>query len=292
MLEIYQLEQLVTIAKEGTISKAAQKMMISQPGLTRSIQKLEEELGLKLFDRQKNKVTLNKNGEMAVAFAQEILQKKDQMINDLRKFDRLNQIIHIGSQAPAPAWAITHLLKEKYPEAQIDYVIESNEEKLLEGLVNHDFNYIVLTRELKLKEMVCQSLFEEQLFLSVPSNHPLASLNEISFANLNGQSVLLLSHIGFWNEICQKMIPKSHLLFQDDTAVLEELTRMSALPNFRSNITLIREGEQNRSTIPITDPEAHVQYYGLFMKEDYQRFNFLKNAISQIDWAQTKQSSK
>ena len=53
MLELYQLEQLVTIANEGTISKAAEKLMISQPGLTRSIQRLEEDLELKLFDRQK-----------------------------------------------------------------------------------------------------------------------------------------------------------------------------------------------------------------------------------------------
>ena len=56
---------------------------------------------------------------------------------------------------------------------------------------------------------------------------------EISFSDLNGQSVLLLSRIGFWNEVCQRMIPESHLLFQDDPSVFNELTKMSALPNFK-----------------------------------------------------------
>lgn len=59
MIELYQLEQLITIAQSGTISKAAEKLLISQPGLTRSIQRLEEDLDLKLFDRTKNKITLN-----------------------------------------------------------------------------------------------------------------------------------------------------------------------------------------------------------------------------------------
>ena len=60
MIEFYQLEQLVTIAKEGTLSKAAEVLLISQPALTRSIQRLEDDLNIKLFDRKKNKITFNK----------------------------------------------------------------------------------------------------------------------------------------------------------------------------------------------------------------------------------------
>ncbi len=58
MIEMYQLEQLLTIYKTGTISKAAEEMHISQPGLTRSIQRLEEDLGLQLFNRKKIKLSL------------------------------------------------------------------------------------------------------------------------------------------------------------------------------------------------------------------------------------------
>ena len=43
--------------------------------------------------------------------------------------------------------------------------------------------------------------------LSVPPAHPLTPFKEISFSDLDGQSVLLLSHIGFWNEVCKQMIP-------------------------------------------------------------------------------------
>lgn len=56
MIEFYQLEQLVTIAKEGALSKAAEVLLISQPALTRSIQRLEDDLNIKLFDRKKIKL--------------------------------------------------------------------------------------------------------------------------------------------------------------------------------------------------------------------------------------------
>ncbi len=55
MLEIMQLEQLIAIAKNRTISKAAEELNLSQPALSRSIQKLERALGVTLFERQKTR---------------------------------------------------------------------------------------------------------------------------------------------------------------------------------------------------------------------------------------------
>ena len=73
MYELNQLMQLAAIADAGTISAAAEELNISQPALSRSVQKLEEELGVRLFDRSKNKITLNETGELAVEYARKII---------------------------------------------------------------------------------------------------------------------------------------------------------------------------------------------------------------------------
>ena len=65
MIEFNQLKHLVAIAKNKTISKAAEELLISQPGLTKSMQRLEEDLGLSLFNSKKNKIELNDNGLLA-----------------------------------------------------------------------------------------------------------------------------------------------------------------------------------------------------------------------------------
>lgn len=66
MMELYLLEQLIAFSRQGTLSGAAEKLHISQPALSQSMKKLEESLGVSLFERSKNKIALNENGIMAV----------------------------------------------------------------------------------------------------------------------------------------------------------------------------------------------------------------------------------
>ena len=62
MIEIYLLEQLATFEECKTLSKAAEKLLVSQPALSRSMQKLEDKIGVRLFERSKNRIFLNKYG--------------------------------------------------------------------------------------------------------------------------------------------------------------------------------------------------------------------------------------
>ena len=284
-MELYQLKQLVTIAKAGTISKAAEELLISQPGLTRSIQKLEEELGLSLFDRKKNKVTLNDNGEMAVKYATRILEEATTMVEQLQAYDRSKRIISIGSCAPAPIWGLVHIFKQRYPEMQLEHTLINDNEKLIEGLKKQDYSIIVLPHAYEDPHYISTELFEEHLYLSVPPAHPLSMFKEISFHDLDGESILLLSRIGFWNEICIKMIPNSHLLVQQDNMIYNEILRASALPNFKSNITLLKEKNQaTRIAVPISDKEARLTYYAVYKKENKALFSNLKEDFKTIDW--------
>ena len=59
MIETYLLENLVAFGDYGTLSEAAEKLHVSQPSLTRSMQKLEDEIGVPLFERTKNRISLN-----------------------------------------------------------------------------------------------------------------------------------------------------------------------------------------------------------------------------------------
>lgn len=290
MIEFYQLEQLLTIAREGTLSKAAEVLLISQPALTRSMQRLEEELGIKLFNRKKNKIELNQNGKLAVELFEKLLNEKEQIISTLQAYNRSQFEINIGSCAPAPIWGLRHILSKQYPDMQIHDVLDSHEDVLLNGLKNYEFSIIVLNHPVDVPNYECIELFNENLFLSVPPAHPLALFKDISFDDLNGESVLLLSRIGFWNEICQKVIPQSHLLFQEDGQVFNELIKASALPNFRSDITMLTDEREteNRIAIPITNDEAHVTYYAIYDKNNKKLFAFLQEAMKNINWKEVQ----
>ena len=64
MFELYQLEQLLAVSECGTLSQAAEQLHLSQSALSRSMQRLEAELQVTLFTRQKNRIELNECGRM------------------------------------------------------------------------------------------------------------------------------------------------------------------------------------------------------------------------------------
>lgn len=288
MIEFSQLEQLVAIKEEGTISKAADKLYISQPGLTRSIQRLEEDLELTLFDRKKNKVVLNDNGEMAVELAKKVLKERNHMIDQLQAYDKSKHAIQFASCAPAPTWGLTYIIHNLYPDMKITSEIISDDKEMINKLKDNEYSLIILNNPMESRGYICQELFSEYLYISVPKDHKLSHYKEISFKELDGESILLLSKIGFWNQLCISHLPHSHLLYQDDALVFNEIIKTSALPNFRSNITLIKEGiEDGRMAIPIIDNEAKVIYYAIYKKESKKLFSSLKKYFDTLNWKET-----
>ena len=97
MIEIYLLEQLAAFAQYGTLSKAAEELHISQPALSRSMKKLEEDLGVKLFVRESKKISLNETGQLAAALAQSQVNQNKEMVSRVIAFDRSLHSIRIGA---------------------------------------------------------------------------------------------------------------------------------------------------------------------------------------------------
>jgi DNA-binding transcriptional LysR family regulator len=71
-IELSLLEQLVSVAHYGSLSAASAATHLTQPTLSRSMQKLEREIGAPVFERKKNKIVLNENGQIAIEYANRI----------------------------------------------------------------------------------------------------------------------------------------------------------------------------------------------------------------------------
>ena len=102
MLDLNELEQITAFADMGTLSLAAEKLHISQPTITRTMQHLEEIFGVSLFIRGKNKIMLNDTGIKAVEQARQLLLAADNALRTVRAFDKSLHTITISSCAPAP----------------------------------------------------------------------------------------------------------------------------------------------------------------------------------------------
>lgn len=271
MAEINQLEQLLAFYKYGTLSKAAEVLHISQPALSRSMQKLEEQLGVTLFDRHKNKMKLNDTGSLAIDYAQKIVDQSKDMERVLKAYEKSKMTISVGSCAPAPLWEVMPMLYSFYPEMTILSEIKKDNE-LMDGLNNNSYN-IIITHKIPEEEYIeYVKLGEENLFITLPHNHRLANRDNVYMKDLDGSVMLLMGNIGFWYDIAVNKMPNTNFLIQRDEYSFTELLKASALPAFTTDRALRNsnfsnsKAWSNRKIIPILDDEVHVKFYCVYKK--------------------------
>ena len=261
-MEFEQMRQLDAIARCGTISKAAEELHLSQPALSRSVRRLEAELGQSLFDRTHNSVTLNDAGCLAVEFARTILRDERAMRDAFADLARRQRTLLVGTVAPAPVWRLTALTVERFPGTLLNPVTLP-EDEVERRLMNREVDLAITLRPMILPTMQSTRLMTEDLFFCLPQNHPLAGRDALSFADLDGESFLVLDEVGFWMDMLRRTMPHAHIVEQTDRMVFEQLARTTDLITFATNITRERRSTEvpGRVVVPIVDADAHATFY-------------------------------
>lgn len=111
-MELEQLRQLDVIARYGTLQAAADRLHISQSALSRSLKRLEDDLGQQLFDRTRNSLQINANGRLALEHAQLILAEERRMRDDFNALAKRARTVRVASIAPAPTWRLSSIILE------------------------------------------------------------------------------------------------------------------------------------------------------------------------------------
>lgn len=268
MLNLEELEQLVAFKELGTLSKVAEQFLISTPSLSRSMQHLEEDFGVTLFDRSANRISLNETGERAVQVARRILETSQQGIKEVRDFDQSLKTITVVSVAPAPLWSLLPTLTSLYPDKQIQHKICSTSQAL-EAIEKDTADLVVLPFPYEDNKVDCLPYLKESLDIVVPLDHALAKESKISFSAIDGYNFLLMNQIGFWNDLVRGKMPASKFLVQSSRFEFEELANNSILPRFATNLSKDRKMlHTERAIIPLSDPEAKVTYYLVSLNTD------------------------
>lgn len=261
-MDFDQLRQLDAIDREGTISAAAERLHLSQPALSRSMQRLEAELGQPLFDRTGRRSTLNAAGRTALEHARRILREEQLMRDALAVRPSASKSLVVGTVAPAPLWRLTSLLAERLPQAVL--TSQTLSQQTLERAVLNDTVDLGLSLRPTMLPTIRSALFmTESLSVALPAAHPLAGRQNLSAAELDGETFLLFNQIGFWQDFCDKCFPRSRFVVQDDRVLFEQYAKTSDLPYFVTDAA--GEGDvtppAGRVVVPLRDTSAHATFY-------------------------------
>lgn len=139
----------------------------------------------------------------------------DDIVNQIQQFDHSQRTLSISSCAPAPLWKIEPSLKFSCKIEETDV--------LLQKLNNDVYQIIIIPYKISNKNLICSKYGEEHLYFSLPLSHPLVSKNRLYFKDLDGETMLLRSKLGYWHNIHYKTMPHTRFLVQDEHMLLMNL---------------------------------------------------------------------
>jgi LysR family hydrogen peroxide-inducible transcriptional activator len=193
-MELEQLRHFLKVAETGNFTRAAEAVGLSQPALSRSIARLEEELGQPVFERQTRQVTLTDAGRSLHARAQQIVALADDAKAEICDDGQTGRI-RVGAIPTIAPFFLPEFLRDlcrRFPRATV-IVEEETTGDLLHKLADGVIDLALLVRPVEAKYLQMEDLFEEELLLVMSSDHPLRDKRQVRLADIESLPFVLLN---------------------------------------------------------------------------------------------------
>jgi LysR family transcriptional regulator, hydrogen peroxide-inducible genes activator len=194
-MEMQQLRYVVAVARTGNFSRAAEQCHVSQPSLSQQIQKLEDELGERLFERMKREARLTSHGEALLRRAVRILEEVDAAKREAADArDLLRGTLTIGVLPTLAPYLLPELMAvftETYPALDI-VVQEDTTARLLKLAHSYEIDVALASQPIQDERLEVRELFAEELLLALPPGHPLTRKRTVAAGDLEGERLIVM----------------------------------------------------------------------------------------------------
>jgi len=230
-MNLKDLRYVIAIAETGSFSKAAERCFVSQPALSSQVRKLEETLGVKIFDRGSREVVPTEAGAVVVAHARRIVREAELLVNAVKAAGaREGAPVSLGAFPTLAPYLFPRLvpaLTERHPELRLT-LIEEKTDTLLAMLHEGRLDLALLALPVPLEGLEARSLFSEDFLVCVRGDHPLASAESLHYEDLKGEELLLLDEGHCMRDQALEVCAMRELNFRRDYSAtsLETLRQM------------------------------------------------------------------
>jgi LysR family hydrogen peroxide-inducible transcriptional activator len=221
-MELHQLRYFMAVARFSSFTRAAEHEHVAQPSLSQQICKLEDELGVRLFDRLGRGVRMNPFGERFQEHGRRVLEEVAGARQDMDEMLGLRRgCVWVGAIPTVAHYLLPRTLAafaKAHPEISVN-VREDLTQSLLGQLVAGDLDLALLSMPVKRPEFVAQPLFNEKLLLAVPSRHRFwRRRRPVPFGEVADEPFLLLKDGHCFRDdvlrVCKRCRLNPHVVFE------------------------------------------------------------------------------
>ena len=217
-----QLQYVLTLAHEGSFSKAADILNITQPSLSQYIKKIEQEVGITLFDRTNGDVRITDAGRVYIATARQILDLEHQMETSISEIagNKTGSLI-IGAapyRAASMMPAIAKMFQSIHPGIHL-VVREGTTAELVEGMEHGEYDLALTLLPIDGRMFHWEKVVEEELILAVPASFSGLSTTAmisrkyptVDASVLDGQNLVMLTETQYMQKQLQNILAEKKI---------------------------------------------------------------------------------
>jgi len=191
-MELHPLRVFLTVATEKSFSRAAEKLLRTQPAISLSIQRLEVELGEKLIDRSAKDLLLTDAGKVVLDYARRFENLQGELENALAEMrDKSAGRLTIGANESSTLYLLDHIerYRRQYPKIKVQ-IRRSLSSKIPAELIDGDLELGILTYDPEDERLVSNVIYRDHLAFIVSPHHRLAAQAEVSIRELSDEQFI------------------------------------------------------------------------------------------------------
>jgi DNA-binding transcriptional LysR family regulator len=191
-MELHSLRVFLTVANEKSFSRAAEKLLRTQPAISLSIQRLEQSLGEKLIDRSAKELLLTDAGKIVLEYARRFESIQGDLENALAELrDKSAGRLTIGANESSTLYLLDHIenYRQRYPRIKVQ-VRRSLSSKIPAELIDGDLELGILTYDPEDDRLVSRVIYTDHLAFIISPQHRLASRGDVPIAELGSETFI------------------------------------------------------------------------------------------------------
>lgn len=242
-MDLKQISYFLKVTECKNFSKAAKQLFVSQPSLSISMKKLEEEIGFSLFNRDKGELKLTEQGQQFHKRANSLLNHFKELQNDVEDISKHGSGTFVIGAVESSTKYLARILDDfikVYPDMNIS-IVEQNSPSINAAILDHTIHIGLTASKIEHEHIECIELMRRSLSVVFHKNHKFKNLEEINIHDLRGETLI-------------HSLPGSHLYNQFTSEMLEKnvkLKRIVHVERFATAIEMIRN-DIGVSLIPTT----------------------------------------
>ncbi len=299
-MNLGQLKIFYLASKMGSLSKAAEELVITQPAVTKAIQRLQEYYEIKLFNRFGKKLVLTDAGSALYKIAEKIFDLEIHAEDTIREFLQQKQgHIRIDASESFGAYylpSIVNPVSKQHPNVRISVnILPSNLVVNNVANLNNDVGFVSFPIENE--KVICREILEDHMIFVASPSHPLVKKKRLTYMDLSGQSMIVHEKGSFSDQVANdflrtnKVDIKVSLELSSNRAIKKAVEEGLGIALVSRNIAYGQIQMGKLVVLPFPGPPIIRKYYMVHHKDKYFS-KVLNQLLEKVEhWAKEYESS-